>query len=78
VSVLIKNNETRKKVITAQKELKKKSIHDIKKYLKEHFLLKSGSSAPNEVLRKMYESVMLSGDITNNNKETIVHNFMNE
>ena len=78
VSVLIKNNDTRKKIIIAQKELKKKSIHDIKKYLKEHFLLKSGSSAPNEVLRKMYESVMLSGDIINNNKETIVHNFMNE
>jgi hypothetical protein len=78
VSVLIKNNETRKKIIVAQKELKKKSIHEIKKFLKERFLLKSGSSAPNEVLRKMYESVMLTGHITNNNKDTMLHNFMND
>ena len=78
VAVLIKNNETRKKIIIAQKELKKKSIHEIKKYLKEHFLLKSGSSAPNEVLRKMYESAMLTGHIMNNNKDTILHNFMND
>ena len=78
VSVLIKNNETRKKVIVAQKELKKKSIHEIKKFLKDRFLLKSGSSAPNEVLRKMYESVMLTGHVTNNNKDTMLHNFMND
>ena len=78
VSVLIKNNETRKKVIVAQKELKKKSIHEIKKFLKDRFLLKSGSSAPNEVLRKMYESVMLTGHITNNNKDTMLHNFIND
>ncbi len=78
VSVLIKNNETRKKIIIAQKELKKKSIHEIKKFLKERFLLKSGSSAPNEVLRKMYESVMLTGHVTNNNKDTMLHNFMND
>ena len=78
VSVLIKNNETRKKIIVAQKELKKKSIHEIKKFLKDHFLLKSGSSAPNEVLRKMYESVMLTGNITNNNKDTMLHNFIND
>jgi hypothetical protein len=78
VSVLIKNNETRKKVIVAQKELKKKSIHEIKKFLKDRFLLKSGSSAPNEVLRKMYESVMLTGQVTNNNKDTMLHNFIND
>ena len=78
VSVLIKNNETRKKIIVAQKELKKKSIHEIKKFLKDRFLLKSGSSAPNEVLRKMYESVMLTGHVTNNNKDTMLHNFMND
>jgi hypothetical protein len=78
VSILIKNNETRKKIIVAQKELKKKSIHEIKKFLKDRFLLKSGSSAPNEVLRKLYESVMLTGHVTNNNKDTMLHNFMND
>jgi len=75
VSVLIKDRGTRKKVLTAQKDLKRKNINDIKVYLKEHNLIKTGSNAPNDVLRKLYESAMLSGEITNNNTETMLHNL---
>jgi hypothetical protein len=75
VGVLIKDKGTRKKVIDAQRDLKKKNINDIKLYLKEHNLIKAGSRAPNDVFRKMYESSMLSGDVTNTNTETLLHNF---
>jgi hypothetical protein len=75
VGVLIKDKGTRKKVIDAQRDLKKKSINDIKLHLKEHNLIKAGSRAPNDVFRKMYESSMLSGDVTNTNTETLLHNF---
>lgn len=78
VAVLIKDNGTRKKVIMAQKDLKRKNINDIKDYLKKHNLWSTGSNTPNDVLRQMYESAMLAGEITNNNTETLLHNLAKE
>lgn len=78
VSVLIKDKGTRKKIINAQKDLKRKNINDIKVYLKEHNLIKIGSNAPNDVIRKLYETAMLAGEITNNNSDTLIHNMSKE
>jgi len=76
ISILIKNNETRKKIKKAHAELKKAPVSDIKKYLKEHNLLKVGSEAPNDVLRQMYEQVKLTGEINNKNSDNLLHNFL--
>ena len=78
VSVLIKDRGTRKKILNAQKDLKRKNINDIRAYLREHNLIKTGSNAPNDVLRKLYESAMLSGEITNSNADVLLHNFSKE
>ena len=76
VSIHIKNKDEKDKLEHEKKTLKKHTIPKIKAYLKEHNLLKIGSYAPNDVLREMYESAILSGDINNNNKDILVHNFM--
>ena len=76
VSVLIKNNKTRRNVKMAHAELKKNNLLEIKKYLKAHNLLKAGSEAPPDVLRQMYEQTKLAGEINNNNSDNLLHNYL--
>jgi hypothetical protein len=77
IGILIKDNNTRRKIINAQKEMKKKPMNELKKDLKDHNLIKVGSSAPNDVLRATYEYAKLAGDIVNTNTEMLMHNFVN-
>jgi len=78
VGVLVKSGKTRKKVKLEHEVLKKRCISDIKYYLRKHNLIKIGTSAPENVLRNIYEDSNLSGDIYNKNVTTLLHNFMKE
>ena len=75
VCVLIENNKTRKLHGERFQKIKKTSIQTVRNYLKNHNLIKSGSAAPNPLLRTLYENVLFCGDITNENKENLIHNF---
>ena len=76
VSVLIKNNATRRKVKREHGVLKQKGMAEIKKYLYDKNLLHIGSTAPPDILRTMYEQSILAGDITNVGINATLKNFL--
>ena len=78
VGVLIKDKNTRKRVLQAQRDIKRQGINEIKQYLRTHGLIKAGSSAPNDIIRKIYETAMLSGEITNQDKDILLQNYLKE
>ena len=78
VGVLLPNKTIRKRVTTSSYLLKQTPIEEIRKFLLKKGFIKVGSSAPNDVLRKMYESIqMIDGEINNHNPENLLHNFFN-
>ena len=54
-------------------------IQDVKKFLIKRGFIKVGSTAPNDILRKMYESaILICGEVQNHNPENLLYNFMND
>jgi hypothetical protein len=79
VSVLLPNKTIRRNITTKSYLLKQTPIDEIRKTLLKQGFIKVGSSAPNDVLRKMYESIqMIGGDINNHNPDNLLFNFFNE
>ena len=78
VSVLVSNKTLRNKVTTKSQLLKQTPILDVKKYLIKQGIIKIGATTPNDVLRKMYESMaLICGEVQNHNPDTLYHNFIN-
>ena len=75
VGVLVKSKKTRKIIKNEVYTLKKKSIQEVKDYLRKHNLVKIGSNAPDHIFRSIYESAYLSGDIKNKNPDILLHNW---
>jgi hypothetical protein len=78
IGLLIKNRDTQKKIRQEVAQLKQQPIQDVKNFLREKNLIKLGSQAPNDVLRKLYEDSVLAGEITNTNNNNLVHNYLND
>jgi uncharacterized lipoprotein YajG len=79
VSVLVSNKTIRNNISTKKQLLNQVPIEEIRKFLLKKGFIKVGSTSPNDVLRKMYESVvMISGDVTNHNPENLLYNFFND
>jgi hypothetical protein len=76
VSIFLKNKKTRRKIQDEMAMLKKKSIEEIKEYLRKHNMIKAGSNAPHDVLRQLYQEHHLAGNINNKSNDTIIHNYL--
>ncbi len=75
IGVLIKNKKTRKNLKKEVDVLKRKSIQEVKEYLRKHNLTKIGSNAPDHILRTTFENAFLSGDVSNQNADILLHNW---
>ena len=76
VGILIKNRHTRKRIKDEHALLKQKTLADVKDFLREKNLIKAGTIAPTDVLRTLYEQSILTGDVVNKSKDTLIHNFV--
>ena len=76
IGVLIKNVQTQRNVEKKRNEMKHIPLDTIISRLHKKRLLKVGSSAPPDVLREMYESSALAGDIENEGNDIALHNFL--
>lgn len=78
VSVLVTNKTIRNKIVEKEQLLKQTPLSEIRRYLMKHGFIKIGSTTPNDVLRKMYETALLiCGEVQNHNSETLMYNFLN-
>jgi hypothetical protein len=76
IGVLLPNRTIRNNVTTKSFMIKQKPIAEIRKFLIQQGFIKVGSTAPTDVLRKIYESVaMIDGDVKNHNPDNLLYNF---
>ena len=79
VGVLLPNRTIRNNVTNKSFMLKNTSIDEIRRFLLKQGFIKVGSTSPNDVLRKMYESIMMiDGEIKNYNPDNLLYNFFND
>jgi len=78
VGVLIKNKTLRNRITTEKQLLKQKPIEDIKRHLMKNGLIRVGTTAPNDVLRQIYEcTMMIGGELHNFNSDNLLYNYLN-
>lgn len=79
IGVLVSNKTIRNNTSLKIMKVKEVSIGEIKKELVRRGLIRIGTITPNDVLRKMYETVeLMCGDVQNHNPDNLLHNFLND
>jgi hypothetical protein len=75
VSVRVNDIKTIKSIEREKKKLHNQPLTDVVSYTNEHNLTRVGSTAPEHIVRTIFESARLTGEIINDNSESLLHNF---
>jgi hypothetical protein len=78
ISVLSTSKSRIKQIQDAKRELQKASIEKMKRYLMDRNLLSSGSAAPPDVIKKMYEEANITADIINHDDDKLLKNYLDK
>ena len=79
ITVLVSNKTIRNNTNLKIMKTKEVPIAKVKRELIKRGLIRVGTITPNDVLRKMYETVeLLCGDVQNFNKDNLLYNFIND
>jgi hypothetical protein len=77
ISVLVSNKTLRKEINDKIHAIQETPMHEVRNYLVKNGFIKVGSSAPNEVLRKMYENLkIINSEVRNHNTDTLLYNYL--
>lgn len=76
VRVLLSDQKTMAGLERDKKKLDKHTLATVCDYLAKRNLYRSGSDAPEEVLREIYRNAHLAGNVHNNDPDILINNFM--
>ena len=76
--MVITDKNTRRRILHTEQELKKVNLAEVKRYLREHGLIRAGSLCSPSMLRQLYESSILAGNIYNTNSHLLLYNINKE
>jgi hypothetical protein len=78
ISVLLSNKTIRRNVTTKKHELKKEPLSKVKQKLIRDGFVKAGTTAPENILREIYENVAMIGEVKNYSPDIILYNMMKD
>ena len=77
ISVLVSNKTVRKDINDKIHAIQETPMHEVRNFLVKNGFIKVGSSAPNDILRKMYENLkIINSEVKNHNTETLLYNYL--
>lgn len=75
VSVRTNDIKTIKQIDKEKQKLSTVTLSDILQYTTAHNLTRVGTTAPEHVIRTIYEASRLTGDVMNDNSGNLLHNY---
>ena len=76
VGIALKNRRTIKQVKHELGILNKRSMSDVKSFLKKRNFIKTGTTAPPHILKEIYKAIHLTGNVKNKADNVFLYNYL--